>query len=119
MCRCDPDLVSWLENDFKTTLQNQASLEQWAQWLEGVVERAMKPYEGGPTHEFSRAARQFLLKWSFYRYTQRKKITRFSLIFPYYFPLAVVVWVIVFNMSSVYFLSFSLARLIARWSFAI
>ena len=67
VCRCDPDLVAWLENDFKATLQNQATLEQWAHWLESVVDRAMKPYEGGPTHEFARAARQFLLKWSFYR----------------------------------------------------
>jgi len=66
VCRCDPDLVAWLENDFKTTLQNQATLEQWAQWLESVVDRTMKPYETGPTQEFARAARQFLLKWSFY-----------------------------------------------------
>ena len=28
----------------------------------------MKPYENGPTHEFARIARQFLLKWSFYRW---------------------------------------------------
>ena len=68
MCRCDPDLVAWLENDFKATLQNQATLEQWAQWLESVVDRVMKPYEGGSTQEFARVARQFLLKWSFYRY---------------------------------------------------
>ena len=76
MCRCDPDLVAWLENDFKTTLQNQATLEQWAQWLESVVDRTMKPYETGPTQEFARAARQFLLKWSFYRYdTEMFKFT--------------------------------------------
>lgn len=67
VCRCDPDLVSWLESDFKTTLQNQASLEQWAQWLESVVDRAMKPYENAGAQDFARAARQFLLKWSFYR----------------------------------------------------
>lgn len=67
VCRCDPDLVAWLENDFKATLQNQATLEQWAQWLESVVDRVMKPYEGGSTQEFARVARQFLLKWSFYR----------------------------------------------------
>uniref|UniRef100_A0A0P5J0A2 Transcription factor RFX3 n=1 Tax=Daphnia magna TaxID=35525 RepID=A0A0P5J0A2_9CRUS len=66
VCRCDPDLVAWLENDFKATLQNQATLEQWAQWLESVVDRVMKPYEGGSTQEFARVARQFLLKWSFY-----------------------------------------------------
>lgn len=67
MCRCDPELVTWLENDFKATLQSQATLEQWAQWLEAVVERVMKPHETGPTHQFASVARQFLLKWSFYR----------------------------------------------------
>ncbi len=67
VCRCDPELVAWLESDFKATLQSQATLEQWAHWLEGVVDRVMKPHEGGSTVEFARVARQFLLKWSFYR----------------------------------------------------
>ncbi|XP_046455076.1 DNA-binding protein RFX2-like isoform X8 [Daphnia pulex] len=66
VCRCDPDLVAWLENDFKVTLHNQATLEQWVQWLERVVDRVIKPFESGSTQEFVRVARQFLLKWSFY-----------------------------------------------------
>lgn len=53
------------EADFKLTLQQQNSLEQWASWLKNVVKSALKPYEGKPN--FSKAARQFLLKWSFYR----------------------------------------------------
>jgi regulatory factor X 1/2/3 len=59
--------VAWLENDFKVTLHNQATLEQWVQWLERVVDRVIKPFESGSTQEFVRVARQFLLKWSFYR----------------------------------------------------
>lgn len=47
------------------TLQQQNSLEQWAEWLQGVVDQVLKPYEGKPN--FSTAARQFLLKWSFYK----------------------------------------------------
>lgn len=54
-----------LEQDFKATLQQQSSLEQWAAWLENVVTQVLKPYEHRPS--FPRAARQFLLKWSFYR----------------------------------------------------
>ncbi|KPP60508.1 transcription factor RFX3-like [Scleropages formosus] len=50
--------------DFKVTLQQQSSLEQWAAWLDNVVSQVLKPYEGRPS--FPRAARQFLLKWSFY-----------------------------------------------------
>ena len=66
MCECDESLVQRLEQDFKTTLQQQKSLEEWAAWLEGVVNTVLEAYEGGP--QFSKAARQFLLKWSFYRY---------------------------------------------------
>lgn len=48
------------------TLQQQSTLEQWAAWLDNVMMQALKPYEGRPS--FPKAARQFLLKWSFYRY---------------------------------------------------
>jgi regulatory factor X 1/2/3 len=58
-------VVQQLEADFKVTLQQQNSLEQWAAWLKGVVTQVLKPYEGKPN--FAKAARQFLLKWSFYR----------------------------------------------------
>jgi len=59
-------MVQRLEADFKVTLQQQNSLEDWAIWLKGVVTQALKPHEEKPT--FAKAARQFLLKWSFYRY---------------------------------------------------
>jgi len=58
-------MVQQLEQDFKKTLQAQNSLEQWALWLEGVVKQVLQPHEGSPN--FPKAARQFLLKWSFYR----------------------------------------------------
>ncbi|XP_034934606.1 DNA-binding protein RFX2-like isoform X3 [Chelonus insularis] len=64
VCQCDYAVVQRLEADFKVTLQQQNSLEQWAIWLKGVVTQVLKPYEGKPT--FAKAARQFLLKWSFY-----------------------------------------------------
>ncbi|KRT83867.1 hypothetical protein AMK59_4890, partial [Oryctes borbonicus] len=64
VCQCDHEIVARFEADFKLTLQQQNSLEQWASWLKNVVKCALKPYEGKST--FSKAARQFLLKWSFY-----------------------------------------------------
>ncbi|XP_074611964.1 DNA-binding protein RFX2-like isoform X2 [Acropora palmata] len=64
VCQCDDSVVYRLEQDFKLTLQQQNSLEQWATWLEGVVDQVLKEHEG--TDEFPKAARQFLLKWSFY-----------------------------------------------------
>ncbi|XP_026850884.1 DNA-binding protein RFX2 isoform X1 [Drosophila persimilis] len=62
--QCAPAVVQRLESDFKAALQQQSSLEQWASWLQLVVESAMEEYTGKPT--YARAARQFLLKWSFY-----------------------------------------------------
>lgn len=47
------------------TLQQQNSLEQWAAWLDGVVSQVLKPHQHSPT--FQKAAKLFLLKWSFYR----------------------------------------------------
>ncbi|XP_018343073.1 PREDICTED: DNA-binding protein RFX2 isoform X5 [Trachymyrmex septentrionalis] len=64
VCQCDYGMVQRLETDFKVTLQQQNSLEDWAIWLKGVVTQALKPHEEKPT--FAKAARQFLLKWSFY-----------------------------------------------------
>ncbi|XP_059825949.1 transcription factor RFX3 isoform X2 [Hypanus sabinus] len=64
VCQCDDNTVQRLEHDFKMTLQQQSTLEQWAAWLDNVVTQVLKPYEGSPS--FPKAARQFLLKWSFY-----------------------------------------------------
>ncbi|XP_061388699.1 DNA-binding protein RFX2 [Musca vetustissima] len=64
VCQCDPSLVQRLENDFKTTLQQQCSLEQWAAWLQVVVDSVLQEHFGKPS--YAKAARQFLLKWSFY-----------------------------------------------------
>uniref|UniRef100_A0A670KAN4 DNA-binding protein RFX2 n=1 Tax=Podarcis muralis TaxID=64176 RepID=A0A670KAN4_PODMU len=64
VCQCEEGLVQKLEHDFKLTLQQQSSLDQWASWLDNVVTQVLKHHEGGAG--FPKAARQFLLKWSFY-----------------------------------------------------
>ncbi|XP_075715268.1 MHC class II regulatory factor RFX1 isoform X5 [Rhinoderma darwinii] len=64
VCRCADRVVQRLEQDFKLTLQQQSSLEQWAVWLDSVVSQVLKPYQGNPG--FPKAAKLFLLKWSFY-----------------------------------------------------
>lgn len=69
MCQCEDRVVQRLEQDFKSTLQQQNSLEQWASWLDGVVSQALKPYENNPT-ALPKAAKAFLLNWSFYRLGQ-------------------------------------------------
>nr|XP_035142100.2 DNA-binding protein RFX2 isoform X4 [Callithrix jacchus]XP_035142101.2 DNA-binding protein RFX2 isoform X4 [Callithrix jacchus]XP_035142102.2 DNA-binding protein RFX2 isoform X4 [Callithrix jacchus] len=64
VCQCEESVVQRLEQDFKLTLQQQSSLDQWASWLDGVVTQVLKQHAGSPS--FPKAARQFLLKWSFY-----------------------------------------------------
>ncbi|XP_034036057.1 DNA-binding protein RFX2 isoform X3 [Thalassophryne amazonica] len=64
VCQCEENVVQRLEQDFKVTLQQQSSLDQWATWLDNVVSQVLKPHQGSP--RFPKAARQFLLKWSFY-----------------------------------------------------
>ncbi|KAL1277704.1 hypothetical protein QQF64_024377 [Cirrhinus molitorella] len=64
VCRCEDRVVQRLEQDFKLTLQQQNSLEQWAAWLDGVVSQVLKPYQSSAA--FPKAAKLFLLKWSFY-----------------------------------------------------
>ncbi|XP_061567241.1 MHC class II regulatory factor RFX1a isoform X2 [Cololabis saira] len=64
VCRCEDRVVQRLEQDFKLTLQQQNSLEQWAVWLDGVVSQVLKPYQHSAA--FPKAAKLFLLKWSFY-----------------------------------------------------
>ncbi|XP_064194997.1 DNA-binding protein RFX2-like isoform X1 [Anguilla rostrata] len=64
VCQCNEAMVQRLEQDFKVTLQQQSSLDQWALWLDSVVNQVLRPHEGSPS--FPKAARQFLLKWSFY-----------------------------------------------------
>jgi hypothetical protein len=59
-------VVQRLEQDFKATLQQHSSLEQWATWLDNVVTQALEPYDHRTS--FPKAARQFLLNWSFYRW---------------------------------------------------
>ncbi len=66
VCQCEDRVVQQLEQDFKMTLQQQNSLEQWATWLDGVVSQALKPYEHNPV-ALPKAAKVFLLNWSFYR----------------------------------------------------
>ncbi|XP_057300076.1 DNA-binding protein RFX2-like isoform X2 [Hydractinia symbiolongicarpus] len=64
VCQCDESLITKLEQDFKTTLAQQQSLEQWAQWLESVVGAVLESHEGRDS--YPKAARHFLLNWSFY-----------------------------------------------------
>ncbi|CAK8675865.1 unnamed protein product [Clavelina lepadiformis] len=64
VCQCDDSIVTELEADFKAALSEQRTLEQWADWLENVVVKVLQPHEG--TENFTKSARQFLLKWCFY-----------------------------------------------------
>lgn len=71
VCQCEDRLVLRLQQDFKMTLLQQNSLEQWAGWLSGVVSQVLKPYQHNPV-ALPKAAKVFLLNWSFYRWAARR-----------------------------------------------
>lgn len=64
VCQCEAEVVQHFENGFKLALQQKSSLEQWASWLQMVVDAVLEEHRGKPS--YAKAARQFLLKWSFY-----------------------------------------------------
>lgn len=65
MCQCDQELVNMTQNSFKAYLENEHTLEEWGEWLEELVTTVLSQYRG--QENFTHSARQFLLKWSFYR----------------------------------------------------
>ena len=65
VCGCDLATVTRLEQSFKATLHQQTSLESWAGWLEGVADTVLGAGPGAGEN-YVAAARQFLLRWSFY-----------------------------------------------------
>jgi regulatory factor X 1/2/3 len=73
VCQYDDSMVQRLQGALIKTLHQQNSLEQWATWLKGVVTQELKPYKGKPN--FATAARQFLLKWSFYSLVVIRNLT--------------------------------------------
>lgn len=64
VCQCDENSVREFEIDFKNALSEQRTLEQWADWLESVVNKVLQQVDD--TESITRVARQFLLKWCFY-----------------------------------------------------
>ncbi|XP_067935549.1 transcription factor RFX3-like [Watersipora subatra] len=64
VCQCPDSMVSKVEGSFKRFLQGEHTLEEWRDWLENILDDVLSGYEGLDT--YSKAARNFLLKWSFY-----------------------------------------------------
>ncbi|MFH4977089.1 hypothetical protein AB6A40_003798 [Gnathostoma spinigerum] len=66
VCDCDPVLVSNLQSDFRENLQKQKSLEEWAEWMEAVVDQVLAKYHDKPVSVLAEVSKQFLKNWSFY-----------------------------------------------------
>ncbi|VDO41374.1 unnamed protein product, partial [Onchocerca flexuosa] len=66
ICDCDSVLVSNLQSDFRENLQKQKSLEQWAEWMEAVVDQVLAKYHNKPYSVLADVSKQFLKNWSFY-----------------------------------------------------
>ncbi|VDN58584.1 unnamed protein product [Dracunculus medinensis] len=66
ICDCDPILVSNLQSDFRDNLQKHKTLEQWADWMEAVVDQVLAKYHDKPFPILADVSKQFLKNWSFY-----------------------------------------------------
>jgi regulatory factor X 1/2/3 len=64
VCQCDREKVDQLLHQFKSELQQHKQLDEWAMWLGQVVAGCLD--DGGQPYQWISAARNFLLKWSFY-----------------------------------------------------
>ncbi len=62
VCGCALEPVTRLEQELKARLEQEASLEGWAAWLEQVVDRSLAPQAADPA-AYTKAARQFLLRY--------------------------------------------------------
>ncbi len=66
VCGCPSEPVARLEEELKARLEQEASLEGWAAWLEQVVDRTLAPLAvtASEPAAFTRGARQFLLRYT-------------------------------------------------------
>ncbi|GMT15151.1 hypothetical protein PFISCL1PPCAC_6448, partial [Pristionchus fissidentatus] len=64
--RCDSDFVRHLTESFKDNLSKKKTLDEWADWMEAVVDQILAKYHDRPHDEMTRHAKQFLLNWSFF-----------------------------------------------------
>eukprot|EP01118_Nematostelium_gracile_P018474 TRINITY_DN8204_c0_g1_i3.p1 TRINITY_DN8204_c0_g1~~TRINITY_DN8204_c0_g1_i3.p1 ORF type:complete len:262 (-),score=56.28 TRINITY_DN8204_c0_g1_i3:362-1147(-) len=64
ICQCGDEILLSAQEDFKKFLAERASLEQWAAWLEEIVNRFIAKHND--VNKLMEVAQQLLLKWSFY-----------------------------------------------------
>jgi len=65
VCECDDVIVHQVEMEVKKIFQHHYGLEQWAGWLDEITTHLLQEHIGST--DFARAARQLILKWTFYR----------------------------------------------------
>uniref|UniRef100_A0A158PGH2 RFX-type winged-helix domain-containing protein n=1 Tax=Angiostrongylus costaricensis TaxID=334426 RepID=A0A158PGH2_ANGCS len=63
---CDSLMVHHIHNAFKENLQKMAPMEEWAEWLESIVDQILAKYHDKPVQIISEIGKQFLLNWSCY-----------------------------------------------------
>jgi len=64
ICQCGEDFIHSAQEDFKHFLTERSTLEQWAQWLQDIVNKVLG--KCNDPRELVVLSQQLLLKWSFY-----------------------------------------------------
>lgn len=65
ICQCGDDIINQAQVDFKRFLTERVYLEQWAQWLQEIVNKILGPKINDASHLVLQS-QQLLLKWSFF-----------------------------------------------------
>ncbi|PAV81597.1 hypothetical protein WR25_03087 [Diploscapter pachys] len=63
---CDNLMVKHIHDAFKHNLQKIAPMEEWAEWMESIVDQILAKYHDKPVQTIADVGKQFLLNWSFY-----------------------------------------------------
>lgn len=66
VCCCDYNLVRNIESDFKNNMGKQKTLEEWAEWIEAVVDQCLANSHDKPIKSVIKTAKNLLLEWNFY-----------------------------------------------------
>lgn len=59
-------LVQSVHNEFKERLCHVSTLEDWTQWVEGILSKILDKYAEKSFEEQLKASKQFLLKWNYF-----------------------------------------------------
>uniref|UniRef100_A0A7E4VC43 RFX-type winged-helix domain-containing protein n=1 Tax=Panagrellus redivivus TaxID=6233 RepID=A0A7E4VC43_PANRE len=63
---CDPLLFSRIFNSFKDHLKNTRSIDDWAEWMEAVVDQCLAKYHDQPAIVQLKKSKKLVVQWNYF-----------------------------------------------------